>query len=173
MNTHLEVFDDKIPYSERTDIWYYSINSTFKLGWQDSDDPSKYELNLHSSWTQKELESSRIFPYVEDCIRNTDWFTSRKISKIIVNLVRSDDVHFIHGHDDRQVVLYYINLDWQDGWYGETIFYDPDDTNNIAFTSPYIPGRFILFDGSIPHTIRPQSSKAPKFRFTLSIFFEK
>lgn len=173
MNLHLNIHDNKIPYVIRENIWRYCINSTYTLGWQDSDDSDKYELNLHSSWTQKELESSRIFPYVEDCIRNTDWFTSRKISKIIVNLVRSDDVHFIHGHDDCQVVLYYINLDWQDGWYGETIFYDPDDTNNIAFTSPYIPGRFILFDGSIPHTIRPQSSKAPKFRLTMSIFFEK
>jgi len=173
MNLHLNIHDNKIPYVIRENIWRYCINSTYTLGWQDSDDSSKYELNLHSSWTQKELESSRIFPYVEDCIKNTDWFTSRKISKIIVNLVRSDDVHFIHGHDDCQVVLYYINLDWQDGWYGETIFYDPDDTNNIAFTSSYIPGRFILFDGSIPHTIRPQSSKAPKFRLTMSIFFEK
>ena len=68
MNTHLEVFDDKIPYSERTDIWHYSINSTFKLGWQDSDDPSKYELNLHSSWTQEQLELINILPYIKKCI---------------------------------------------------------------------------------------------------------
>ena len=173
MNLHLNIFDDKIPYVIRYDIWKYCINSTYNLGWQDSEDVAKYELNLHSSWTQKELEESKIYPYIEDCIKNTDWFTCRKIAKIIVNLVRSDDVHFIHGHNDCQVVLFYVNLDWQDGWYGETIFYDPDNINNIAYTTPYIPGRFILFDGSIPHTIRPQSSKAPKFRFTISIFFEK
>ena len=173
MNLHLNVFDNKIPHVTRYDIWKYCINSTYKLGWQDSEDVSKYELNLHSSWTQNELEDSKIFPYVEDCIKNTDWFTNRKINKIIVNLVRSDDVHFIHGHNDCQVVLYYVNLDWQDGWYGETIFYDPDDINNIAYTTPYTPGRFILFDGNIPHTIRPQSIKAPKFRLSLSIFFEK
>ena len=173
MNLHLNVFDNKITYVTRYDIWKYCINSTYTLGWQDSEDSSKYELNLHSSWTQKELESSRIFPYVEDCIKDTDWFTSRKLDKIIVNLVRSDDIHFIHGHDDYQVVLYYVNLDWQDGWYGETIFYDPDDINNISYTSSYTPGRFILFDGSIPHSIRPQSSKAPKFRLTLSMFFVK
>ncbi len=172
MNLHLNVFDNKIPYIARYDIWKYCINSTYNLGWQDSEDSSKYELNLHSSWTQKELESSKIFPYVEDCIKETNWFTNRKINKIIVNLVRSDDVHFIHGHNDYQVALYYVNLDWQDGWYGETIFYDPDNISNIAYTTPYIPGRFILFDGSIPHSIRPQSSKAPKFRLTLSIFFE-
>ena len=173
MNLHLSVYDNKIPYVTRYDIWKYCINSTYTLGWQDSEDSSKYELNLHSSWTQKELEESKIFPYVEDCIKNTGWFINRNITKIIVNLVRSDDVYFIHGHTNRQVVLYYVNLDWQDGWYGETIFHDPDDITNIAYTSPYTPGRFVLFDGSIPHAIRPQSSKAPKYRFTISIFFEK
>ena len=64
MNTHLEIFDNKIPYSERSGIWYYCINSTFKLGWQDSDDSSKYELNLHSSWTQQELESIYFFFFI-------------------------------------------------------------------------------------------------------------
>jgi len=171
MNTHLEVFDDKIPYSERTDIWYYSINSTFKLGWQDSDDPSKYELNLHSSWTQEQLQSINILPYIEKCISETKWFTSRNINKIIVNLVKSDDIHYIHAHQGQQVALYYVNMDWKDGWYGETIFYNPDNINDIVFTSPYIPGRIILFDGDIPHAIRPQSSKASKFRISLSLFF--
>ena len=173
MNLHLNVFDNKIPHVVRYDIWKYCINSTYKLGWQDSEDVGKYELNLHSSWTQKELEESKIFPYVEDCIKNTDWFTNRNINKIIVNLVRSDDVHFIHGHNDCQVVLYYVNLDWQDGWYGETIFYDKNNINDIKFTSSYVPGRIILFDGTTPHAIRPQSSMAPKFRFSVSVFFNK
>ena len=62
-------------------------------------------------------------------------------------------------------------MDWKDGWYGETIFYNPDNINDIVFTSPYIPGRIILFDGDIPHAIRPQSSKASKFRISLSLFF--
>ena len=69
-------------------------------------------------------------------------------------------------------VLYYINLDWRDGWHGETLFYNPNNLKEIIYTSLYIPGRIILFDGSIPHAIRPQSIKAPKFRFTLSLFFD-
>ena len=50
--------------------------------------------------------------------------------------------------------------------------YNPDDQSEIAYASVYIPGRIILFDGSIPHAIRPQSVKAPKYRFTLSLFFD-
>lgn len=171
MNTHLEIFDNKIPYSERDNIWDYCINSTYKLGWQDSNDSEKYDLNLHSHWNQEELESINILPYIKKCISETKWFTNRDLNKIVVNLVKSDDVHYIHSHHGQQVVLYYVNMDWRDGWYGETIFYNPDNTNDIVFTSPYTPGRIILFDGNIPHAIRPQSSKAPKFRISLTLFF--
>ena len=85
--------------------------------------------------------------------------------------MRSDDVHYIHHHESDQVALYYVNMDWNDGWYGETIFYDEFDQNKIGFTTPYIPGRIILFDGVIPHAIRPQSVEGPKFRITISLFY--
>ena len=83
------------------------------------------------------------------------------------------DVHYIHHHRTRHVALYYANLDWEDGWYGETIFYDEFDENNIIFTSPYVPGRIILFDGNIPHAIRPQSIDGPKFRISITLFFDE
>ncbi len=171
MNLHLTTYDDKIPYLERYDIWKYIVNSTYTLGWTDSFEPGKYDLNIHSNWTVKELQDSGIYSHIETAIENTEWFTNKKIIKIVVNLVRPDDVYYIHNHKDAQTVLYYANLDWQDGWYGETIFYDPQDIKSIAHTSLYVPGRMILFDGSIPHAIRPQSIKAPKYRFTLTVFY--
>ena len=171
MNLHLTTYDDKIPYLERYEIWKYIVNSTYKLGWTDSFEPGKYDLNIHSDWTVKELQDSGIYPYIETAIKNTEWFTNKKIIKIVVNLVRPDDVYYIHNHAGAQSVLYYANLDWQDGWYGETIFYDPVDIKSIAHTSLYVPGRILLFDGSIPHAIRPQSIKAPKYRFTLTVFY--
>ena len=51
------------------------------------------------------------------------------------------------------------------------MFYNPDDINSIEYTSSYVPGRIILFDGNIPHAIRPQSINAPKYRFSLSVFY--
>ena len=172
MNSNISVYDDKIPYIERYKFWYFCVKSTYTLGWEDSHEPEKYQLSAHSIWTVDELQSSGIYPYIQNAVNKTDWFTKKEIDLVAVNLVRSDDVHYAHIHDDTQVVLYYVNLDWKDGWYGETIFYEPDDINSIAYTSTYTPGRFILFDGSIPHAIRPQSVKAPKFRFSLSCFFK-
>ena len=90
--SHLNVFDDKVPFAIRDNLWNYCINSTYRLGWEDTDVPEKYD--------------------------------------------------------------------------------NPDNLKEIVYTSLFIPGRIILFDGSIPHAIRPQSVKAPKFRFTLSLFFD-
>ena len=154
----------------------FCVNSTFRLGWEDSyEETKKATKNLYSSWSEEDYKNSELEPYIKKAFSLSKSFKYNldKLWRIKLNLVKSDDVHFIHTHNTHIVALYYVNLSWQDGWYGETIFYDPDDINNIAYTTPYTPGRFILFDGSIPHTIRPQSIKAPKFRLSLSIFFEK
>lgn len=171
MNMNLNVYDNTIPHQVRYEIWNYCTKSTYRLGWQDSQETNKNDLNTYSTWTEEELKESGLYPYILGTVKDTDWFTNKNIKKIIVNLVRSNDIHYIHGHSKSQVALYYVNLDWQDGWYGETLFYEPENLDTIAYASQYIPGRIILFDGNIPHSIRPQSVKAPKYRFTISVFF--
>ena len=167
----LNIFDNRVPYNIMDGLWDKSITTDFKLGWVDRDEPEKYDLNIHSDIQPSFLKSSGILPYFEQCIDDTEWFNNTTLDRIVLNVVKSDDVHYMHVHTNTQILLYYINLDWRDGWYGETLFYDPYDTDRISFTSPYKPGRIILFDGSIPHAIRPPSIKGPKFRFSLSLFF--
>ena len=36
----------------------------------------------------------------------------------------------------------------------------------------YVPGRLLMFDGTEPHSIRPQSFSGPQYRFTVSVFFK-
>ena len=168
----LKIFDDAVPYHIREQIWNFCMHSTFYLGWSDSDETEKDSPNAHSNWNISEIESTNIMPYFEKCIKDTRWFKNKKISNIILNLVRPDDVHYIHHHMNKQVLLYYVNLSWTDGWHGETLFYNPHNLKEVEYTSLYVPGRIILFDGTVPHAIRPQSVKATKFRFSLSLFFE-
>jgi len=170
--SQITYFDNVVPTTERMNIFKFCQSSMYQLGWYDSDDPAKFIPNLHSQWSDTDVENSQLLPYIQNCIDQTPWFTKKKIDMTVVNMVRSNDVHTIHHHKMSQVALYYVNLDWRDGWYGETIFYDELDQNKIDFTSPYIPGRIILFDGKIPHAIRPQSVDGPKFRITLSFFYE-
>ena len=67
--------------------------------------------------------------------------------------------------------MYYANLEWRDEWHGETLFYDHNRVSTNAYQ--YTPGRILEFDGSLPHSIRPQSFIGPQYRFTVSTFFTK
>ena len=169
---NVSVFDDRVPFPIREKLWQFCVKSTFELSWSDTTDTEKYELNVNSRWTKEELETTQVLPYFKNCIEETDWFTKKNLFRVVLNLVRSNDVHYVHHHKDQQILLYYVNLDWIDGWYGETLFYNPKNLKEILYTSLYQPGRILLFDGYIPHAIRPQSVKGPKFRLSLSLFFD-
>jgi hypothetical protein len=92
--------------------------------------------------------------------------------KVVTNLTTAGDVHYSHSHPGQIVFLYYVNLEWKDGYAGETLFYN-NDISEVIGTSNFTPGRCVIFDGDIPHTIRAQSSIAPEHRFTISVMFNK
>lgn len=171
----VQVFDNEVPFAAREKALESCSRTSFTLGWTDRPgvDHEKAVPNVHASWTQEQLDASGIFTYIAPCIEETAFFTSRRIERAVVNLVRPSDVHYIHSHPGRQVALYYCNLDWEDGWYGETLFYDAKDPSKVTFASPYTPGRIILFDGNIPHAIRPQSVNGPKYRISLTVLFRE
>jgi|10_taG_2_1085330.scaffolds.fasta_scaffold127452_2 hypothetical protein len=170
----ISVFDNIVPWHDMHHAFEYSAGSKFILGWADkmAIENEKYIENIHSTWVAGELNESRLMPYFNQCIEKTSWFPKVEPQKIIMNLVMTDDVHYLHSHQNQSVLLYYVNLEWQDGWHGETLFCDPNNLDEVVFTSLYKPGRILLFDGKIPHSIRPQSRKGPKYRMTLSLFFD-
>jgi hypothetical protein len=138
------------------------------LGW--ADDQVHHIPNLHSVYTQRELSSVKFLEGLDDSIKNV--IGGKHIEKCIVNLSNNSDTNFVHTHPNKLVLLYYINLEWMPHFHGETLFYN-DDMAEIEYASPFVPGKFILFDGEIPHTIRPQSSAGPKYRFTMSMILNK
>jgi|TARA_B100001996_G_C18639865_1_gene585217 hypothetical protein len=94
-----------------------------------------------------------------------------------VNLGLVNDSHNIHvdapkpGHG--KTVLIYPNKEWKPEWGGETVFYE-EDMKELVYLNPYVPGRILIFDGSIPHCAKPQALRGPKYRFTIAMkFFSK
>ena len=169
----LDVFDDVFTLSFRNFAYTFIKNSYFKIGWLDSDVPERMPNNyyLHSQYEEKDLNDLGILKELQNsCV--WDFIKDYEIFRSIVNLNTPADVNYAHVNVGQKVLLYYINLDWQQGWHGETQFYS-EDLTRIQFTSPYTPGRLILFDGNIPHTVRPQSIIGPQFRFTMSIDLNK
>jgi SM-20-related protein len=99
-------------------------------------------------------------------------FDGHKLEKCVINLSTASDVNFVHSHPEDKVLLYYLNLEWRDGWHGETLFYD-ETGKEVVFANAYTPNRLVAFDAKIPHTIRPQSHLAPQYRLTLALIYNK
>ena len=165
------VFDDLFAFDDRLKAYEFVRGSFYKIGWTDSntEEYSKHRF-LHSRYSDEDLSHLEIY----SAIMNSEvgqTVAGLTKTRAVVNLTVPSDINFIHTHPEKKVILYYANINWEEGWHGETLFFDETRTK-IEFASPYTPGRVIVFDGGIPHTIRPQSHIASNYRFTLSIFFD-
>lgn len=166
----IEVCDDAFSLAHRFDINEAVKKSIYKIGWNDNTDDA--EANLYSQWSPDDLNRVKFFKeFTKDHPLHTKIDPDKFIRCIINNEVTSN-VHWTHTHINENVLLYYVNMEWKDQWGGETLFFDKSN-KDIIFGSRFIPGRLIWFDGEIPHTIKQPSRIAPKFRFTISIFFKK
>lgn len=168
----LRVYDNVFDFAFRTDLLTFSQASNFRIGWADSHsyETSMYKC-LHSSFSPEDITRLGLFAQLQQSALATE-FEGYTVTQCVLNLSTPADSHFVHTHGHAKVVLLYVNLDWQDGWHGETLFYS-NDRKSIVFASPYTPNRAIVFDPRIPHSIRPQSRIATQYRFTLAIVLDK
>jgi hypothetical protein len=168
----IAIYDDVFDFKFRQKVYEFCNNSKFTIGWADSViiENQKHRY-LHSIWSEEDLERLGIIEKIKKSPVGQE-LENYQLEKCILNLSTPSDCNFQHTHAQNKIILYYVNLDWKDGWHGETLFYD-ESLKNIVFASPYIPGRITVFDGSIPHTIRPQSSDASNYRFTLALLYNK
>lgn len=169
----IDVYDGLFPMEFRSYAYQFCRNSLFRIGWSDSPEPEKQAKDyfFHSKYSPQDLDNLGIMKYIEKT-PIMDRLKDLELTHCIVNCSTPSDVNYIHIHQQKVVLLYYINMDWQDGWHGETQFYS-ENKQEVQFTSPYTPGRLIAFDANIPHAIRPQSSIGPSHRFTLAIIYDK
>ena len=165
----IKIYDNKVPFHIMHDIHEFVLNSRFYIkGWKDKESVNKN--SIYSEWSIDDLKSVKLYSYLEE-IPSVDF---SKWYKTMVNLSHPSDHYYTHTHGDNDyVLLYYVNLEWRDEWHGETLFYDPLNLQKIVFASSFVPGRILQFDGIQPHSIRPQSSVGPQYRFTISNFFKK
>jgi hypothetical protein len=168
----IAVYDGLFDLRFRQKVFEYAYSSYFVLGWADGSIIENQGIRyLHSNYSDKDLQHLGII----DDISNTVAFKELEgynISKAVLNLSTACNTNFVHAHSEDKVLLYYVNLEWKDGWHGETLFYS-EDLKDIVFASPYTPGRIIAFDADIPHTIRPQSHTAVQYRFSLALILTK
>jgi len=172
-NSKIQIFDNIFTHHERSLFYDFYRKSSYKIGWEDDSVIENQHLKyMHSQVNEAGLESLGFMPGI---MRNS--FTgpltqSHSISRVVTNLSFSNNTYYNHTHEEDKVLLYYGNMSWKTEWAGETLFFN-EDGSEIVYATPYVPGRVIMFDGQIPHTIRPQAASAPHFRFTMGMFWQK
>lgn len=168
----IHIYDGLLPLQLRSQVFQFIKNSRFVIGWHDGEyEKARGHEFLHSVYSEEDNFNAGLLPFLRTTEVNAH-INSISPLKSMVNLSVPSDTHFPHAHPESLVVLYYANLDWEHHWHGETLFYT-EDLSEIEVALKYTPGRVVVFDGSIPHSIRPQSISADKYRFTYAMTFQK
>lgn len=168
----IRIYDNLFDYDFRCFAYEFAENSLFKIGWADGNiAENRHHRFLHSVYSEDDLARMGILRQIHGTPVEQE-IAGYSLEKAILNLSTPSDCNFQHCHVEDKIVLYYVNLHWEDGWHGETLFYD-NSLKNIILATPYTPGRVTVFDGRIPHSIRPQSHAAPFFRYTLALVYKK
>tara|TARA_Y100000593_G_scaffold93968_1_gene190871 strand:+ start:3178 stop:3702 length:525 start_codon:yes stop_codon:yes gene_type:complete len=172
MEKTIKVYNDILDRSDMENFYIDIMKSKFEIGWGDS--PAiehRNEQYWYSTYpTDEFIDSGWLSSIKDEGLINK--INNRDPNQVIINCTTYSDVYRPHTHPGKEVLLYYTNLEWKQEWWGETVFYS-EDLKDIIFTNQYVPGRAIWFDGSIPHSIKPQTHTGPKFRFSVSVFFDK
>lgn len=165
------VFDGLLPLQLRDSLFNFIMASRFQIGWIDgSTEKAVSHKFLHASFSTQDDERAGLLAFLRTTTVN-ELISGLEQKKSVVNLSVPSDTHFAHAHPEKLVVLYYANLEWEQHWHGETLFYS-EDLNDIELALRYTPGRVIVFDASIPHSMRPQSTSADHYRFTYAMTFD-
>jgi hypothetical protein len=168
----IAIYDNIFDPHFRSNAYSFANNSHFIIGWADGAIVEKQANRfIHSVYSDDDVERLGILKRIalSPAAKELDGY---KLQKTILNLSTAADTNYIHTHPEDKILLYYVNLEWFDGWHGETLFFS-DDGKDVVFTSSYTPGRLLVFDAKIQHTIRPQSHIAAQYRFTLALIFNK
>jgi hypothetical protein len=168
----LTVYDGLFDLHYRQSVYQFAQSSLFQIGWADGAIiENQANRFIHSIYSKEDIERLGIITRILNSPAAGE-LDGYKFDRAVLNLSTAADANYVHTHGEDKILLYYVNLEWYDGWHGETLFFQ-ESLRDVAFTSVYTPGRLLAFDAKIPHTIRPQSHIAAQYRFTLALIFNR
>ena len=165
------VFDDVYDYAQRTKIYKYVINSRYQVGGIDNGIiENRGHVTMASAYNRDDYNNIGFDQFPKDIIDTLALNMQYVMTNTMVNLCKPDDIFHIHNDSHEEgdyTLIYYANLNWNVEWGGDTVFLN-ENQDDIEYVSQYTPGRFVIFDGRIPHLIRPSTRLAPEYRFTIA-----
>jgi hypothetical protein len=170
------VTDDALDAATQYAVNISAHGSSLYIGWEDKDwGTGAADKFIYSQWDIEDVKACGILnsPKIGELLK-LGGLSISDFDKAILNIDTVADAHWNHTHPDKTILLYYMLEDWEDGWAGETLYFDKDNIREVYYCSRYVPNRAILFDGNIPHSIRAPSRTYPhKYRYTLALIFNK
>jgi hypothetical protein len=79
-------------------------------------------------------------------------------------------IHSDTSYENKITVLYHANYEWDTNWGGENLFYN-DIVTDISKAVLYVPGRLVVFDSRIPHSVSTINEK--QLRLTISLIIRR
>ncbi len=164
------VYDNLFTYNERIRFYQFMRSSSFRI--HNSDGINAYLRNqFYSQYSVQDVDNLGIKD--TEGYKRLDTihkFSQRDLIQSRVNCTTPHEQcgYHIDYSKGSSTFLYYGNLKWDLTWSGQTIF-GSEDLNEIEYASFFIPGRVIVFDGSIPHMIVPPNMYAEEVRLSFSI----
>lgn len=167
-NKFIDVYDNLFEYREKELFFHFVSTSNFVTNGKDG--LYDYEENqIFSSYGSSDLESMKFcdtngFKFISEKYQ----LFNKKIGQVRVNCCNSFERSVAHTDAGGISLIYYVNMKWDIFWGGHTIFYN-EDLSDVEYTCLFKPGRLIVFDGSIPHSISPISTACRENRYTFVI----
>lgn len=172
----IKIFDNVFDWESQRLIYNSCVHAPYNIGWNDNEleVESHFFSGISSElWANTDNDAHlQKFLFTLSNSEPYQLYKNKKLDKTVINCDTVADAHTQHTHLGQDVILYYANLEWKDGWSGETLFYDKSG-KEIICALPYTPNRMVMFDGDIIHRFNGPSTKGPKFRFSISTFFWK
>ena len=114
----IEKYDNFLKPAIQGELYNTIIRSTFRIGWEDSNEVQHRTYPcLFSPYTFEDLKSVKILDLVLDKLKDKN-ITINNYDKCVINLTKNSDVNFIHNHPDQIVFLHYSNMTWNPEWCG-------------------------------------------------------
>lgn len=172
----IKVIDNLFTAKERLTFYNYAVTAPYTISRVAHDLPEhrqhqktlKHNLTLGEILNLGFFNKDYILKYMKD--------NKLRLRKVYINLCTASDTYSYHIDDEETTTknvpsgLYYLNLEWNPSWEGETHFAD-ESMQDIIFSTSFVPGRLVFFDGSIPHKSSQPSMTAPYHRLVMAIKF--
>ena len=167
----ISVFDEAVSMMWHSDAYDFCKKAKYALGWEDTPDISgSKHVYMHSMMSDDDIDKYDAFSGIT-CPDLKKLVDGKTVSESAINLTFPTDTYFPHVHAG-MTMLIYNNLNWSPHWAGETLFYS-NDLRKVIYAAIPAPRRVLVFDGVIPHSLRPHSIEAPHHRFTTAVMFDQ